>query len=61
MNVFSKLKNSSTFWVSLILPALQLVVQHFLGITIPWEAVASGVGAYGLKEAAAKVTVKAAP
>jgi hypothetical protein len=53
-----KLLSSSTFWCSLILPALNLV-STALGYPIPWDVVLAGVGAYGLKEAAGKL--KAAP
>jgi hypothetical protein len=54
MNAFQKLRNSSTFWASLVLPALNLVLQHF-GIIIPWEVIGVGIGSYGVKEAAGKV------
>jgi hypothetical protein len=54
----AKLLTSSTFWCSLILPALNLVATA-LGYPIPWDVVLAGVGAYGVKEAAGKL--KAAP
>lgn len=54
----AKLLSSSTFWCSLILPALNLVASAF-GYPIPWDVVLAGVGAYGVKEAATKL--KAAP
>jgi hypothetical protein len=49
----AKLLTSSTFWCSLILPALN-VIATALGYPIPWDVVLAGVGAYGVKEAAGK-------
>lgn len=58
IDVANKLLTSSTFWCSLILPALNLIATS-LGYPIPWDVVLAGVGAYGVKEAAGKI--KAAP
>lgn len=67
--LLAKIASSSTFWVSLLLPALKVLLAK-IGIEIPWEAIIAGQGAYGVKEAAAKLapvvavkvpTVPAAP
>jgi len=55
-----KLLSSSTFWCSLILPALNLVATA-LGYPIPWDVVLAGVGAYGVKEAAGKFKAPPSP
>lgn len=52
--LLAKIANSSTFWVSVLLPLLKLLLQQ-IGIDVPWEAVMAGQGAYGVKEAAAKL------
>lgn len=57
MKALEKLTRSSTFWASLILPALNLVLGHF-GIVIPWEVIGVGIGSYGVKEAAGKVLMR---
>lgn len=54
MNVFSKVRDSSTFWVAILLPALN-VVSTLCGYPIPWDVVAVAVGGYAAKEAAAKI------
>lgn len=46
-----KLVSSSTFWCSVLLPALNLV-STTLGYPIPWDVILAGIGAYGVKEAA---------
>ena len=52
--VLQKIVGSSTFWVSVLLPALKLLMAK-IGIDIPWDAIFVGQGAYGVKEAAAKL------
>lgn len=52
--LLTKIASSSTFWVSVLLPLLKLLLQQ-IGIDVPWEAVMAGQGAYGVKEAAAKL------
>lgn len=52
--VLQKIIGSSTFWVSILLPALKLLMAK-IGIDIPWDAIFVGQGAYGVKEAAAKI------
>jgi hypothetical protein len=54
-NLFDKLKNSSTLWVSILLPTLNVLTMQFLGVTIPWDVILTGIGAYGVKEAAGKL------
>jgi hypothetical protein len=54
MNAFTKVRNSSTFWVSILLPALN-VVSTLCGYPIPWDVVLTGVGGFAAKEAAAKI------
>jgi hypothetical protein len=54
MKILSKIQGSSTFWVSLLLPALNLVSTAF-GYPIPWDVVAVAVGGYAAKEAAGKI------
>ena len=55
-NLLDKLKNSSTLWVSILLPTLNVLTQQFLGVTIPWDVILTGIGAYGVKEAAGKLS-----
>ena len=43
MNVLSKVRDSSTFWVAILLPALN-VVSTLCGYPIPWDVVAVAVG-----------------
>jgi len=52
--LIKKIAASSTFWVSVLLPALKLLLET-VGISIPWEAIMAGQGAYGVKEAASKL------
>jgi len=52
-NPAGKLLSSSTFWCSVLLPALNLI-STALGYPIPWDVVLAGVGVYGVKEAAGK-------
>jgi len=52
--ILAKIANSSTWWVSLLLPILKVLLEK-IGIIIPWEVVMAGTGAYGVKEAAAKL------
>jgi hypothetical protein len=54
MNVLSKVRDSSTFWVAIILPVLN-VVSTLAGYPVPWDVVAVAVGGYAAKEAAAKI------
>jgi hypothetical protein len=51
----TRLTQSSTFWASLLLPTLKVLSGHFLGIEIPWEIVMAGIGAQGVRNAAAHV------
>jgi len=51
----SRLTQSSTFWASILLPALKVLSSHFLGIEIPWEVVLAGIGAQGVRNAASHV------
>lgn len=55
IKLLNKLRNSSTLWVSILLPTLNVLTMHFLGVTIPWDVVLTGIGAYGVKEAAGKL------
>lgn len=55
MNPLKRLFGSSTLLVSILLPTLRVVLEQLLGIEVPWECVLTGVGAYGVKEAASKV------
>jgi hypothetical protein len=50
-----RLTRSSTFWASLLLPALKVLSSHFLGIDVPWEVVLAGIGAQGVRNAAEHV------
>lgn len=52
--LLSKICGSSTLWVSILLPVLKVLLEK-IGIVIPWEAIMAGTGAYGVKEAAAKL------
>jgi hypothetical protein len=54
--LLAKIASSSTFWVSILLPALKVLLAK-IGIDIPWEAIMAGQGSYAVKEAAAKVSV----
>jgi hypothetical protein len=54
-NLLNKLKNSSTLWVSILLPTLNVLTMQFLGVAIPWDVILTGIGAYGFKEAAGKL------
>jgi len=56
-SVVSKLGGSSTFWLGLVGTALHYFLNKN-GIPIPWELVASGVGAYGVKEGLRQVGPK---
>ena len=60
-NLLDKLKNSSTLWVSILLPTLNVLTQHLLGVTIPWDVILTGIGAYGVKEAAGKLASSKVP
>jgi len=53
--ILSKICNSSTWWVSVLLIVGKVVADKF-GILIPWEAIAGGQVAYGVKEAASKIS-----
>ena len=55
IKLLDKLRNSSTLWVSILLPTLNVLTQHFLGVTVPWDVILTGIGAYGVKEAAGKL------
>jgi hypothetical protein len=50
----SKIGTSSTWWVTILLPVLKVLLDK-VGINIPWEVVCAGQGSYAVKEAAAKV------
>jgi len=52
--ILAKIVGSSTWWVSILLPILKVLLEK-IGIIIPWEVVMAGQGAYGVKEAAAKL------
>lgn len=52
--LLAKIASSSTFWVTLLLPVLKVLLAK-IGIDIPWEAIMAGQGAYGVKEAASKL------
>jgi hypothetical protein len=52
--LIQKIAGSSTFWVSVLLPILKVLLEK-IGISIPWEAIMAGQGAYGVKEAASKL------
>lgn len=52
--LIAKICGSSTLWVSILLPILKVLLEK-IGIVIPWEAIMAGTGAYGVKEAAAKI------
>jgi hypothetical protein len=54
MNALRKLAASSTFWASIVLPAINLV-STALGYPIPWDIILAGVGGYAVKESAAKL------
>ena len=54
MNALRKLAASSTFWASLLLPALN-IVSTALGYPVPWDVILTGLGGYSLKEAAGKL------
>jgi len=52
--LIAKIAGSSTWWVSLLLPVLKVLLEK-IGIFIPWEVIMAGTGAYGVKEAASKL------
>jgi len=52
--LITKIASSSTFWVSVLLPLLKVLLSK-IGIEVPWEAIIAGQGAYGVKEAASKL------
>ena len=52
--ILAKIACSSTWWVSILLPILKVLLEK-IGIIIPWEVVMAGQGAYGVKEAASKL------
>jgi hypothetical protein len=52
--ILAKIAGSSTWWVSILLPILKVLLEK-IGIIIPWEVVMAGQGAYGVKEAASKL------
>jgi len=52
--IIAKIAGSSTWWVSLLLPVLKVLLEK-IGIFIPWEVIMAGTGAYGVKEAASKL------
>jgi hypothetical protein len=52
--LLAKIAGSSTWWVSILLPILKVLLEK-IGIFIPWEVVMAGQGAYGVKEAATKL------
>ena len=40
--------------MSILLPVLKVLLEK-IGVVIPWEVIMAGTGAYGVKEAAAKL------
>jgi len=54
-----KIAGSSTWWVSILLPVLKVLLEK-IGVVIPWEVIMAGTGAYGVKEAATKLQPVAA-
>lgn len=52
--IVAKIGTSSTWWVSILLPVLKVLLDK-VGINIPWEVVCAGQGSYAIKEAATKV------
>ncbi len=52
--ILAKIAGSSTWWVSILLPILKVLLEK-IGVVIPWEVIMAGTGAYGVKEAAAKL------
>ncbi len=52
--ILAKIAGSSTWWVSILLPVLKVLLEK-IGVVIPWEVIMAGTGAYGVKEAAAKL------
>jgi hypothetical protein len=52
--LIAKICGSSTWWVSILLPILKVLLEK-IGIVVPWEVIMAGTGAYGVKEAAAKL------
>jgi len=52
--ILAKIAGSSTWWVSILLPILKVLLEK-IGIIIPWEVVMAGQGGYAVKEAAAKL------
>lgn len=54
MAILTKVAGSSTWWVSILLPILKVLLEKW-GIVIPWEVIMTGQGAYGVKEAATKL------
>lgn len=54
LSVIQKICGSSTWWVGILLPVLKVLLEK-VGIVIPWEAIMASTGAYGVKEAAAKI------
>lgn len=54
MAILGKISGSSTWWVSILLPILKVLLEK-IGIVVPWEVIMAGTGAYGVKEAAAKL------
>jgi hypothetical protein len=52
--ILAKIVGSSTWWVSILLPVLKVLLEK-IGVVIPWEVIMAGTGAYGVKEAAAKL------
>jgi hypothetical protein len=56
VNAGRKLTRSSTFWASLLFPALKVAASTYLGIDVPWEVVLAGIGAQGIRNAAEHVS-----
>lgn len=52
--ILAKIAGSSTWWVSILLPVLKVLLEK-IGVVIPWEVIMAGTGAYGVKEAATKL------
>lgn len=57
LSILKKILGSSTFWVSILLPALKVLAEK-LGVDVPWPVIAAGIGGYGVKEAGAHVAAR---
>jgi hypothetical protein len=56
MQPLKTLASSSTFWTSILLPTAKVVLEKvFPQIAIPWEVIAAGVAAMGVRNAGVKI------